>query len=40
MIGANGMLTGEILYHDFDDFDGASFDLDGTTATLRYSFRF
>lgn len=31
---------GEILLHQFDDFDGTGVDLDATTATLRTALRF
>lgn len=45
-IGYEHMLTdtislgGEILYHDFGDFNGSGTNVDGTTAQVRASFRF
>lgn len=45
-IGADYRLTdswtvgGEVLTHQFDNFDGSGVDIDATTATLRASFRF
>ncbi|MTJ05523.1 MAG: porin family protein [Sediminimonas qiaohouensis] len=39
LVGESGIVSGEVLYHDFDDFDGSG-ELTGTTATVRYSFRF
>lgn len=34
------ILGGEVLSHQFDDFDSTGSDIDATTATLRASFRF
>ncbi|SPH17740.1 hypothetical protein DEA8626_01267 [Defluviimonas aquaemixtae] len=45
-IGADYMLNqrwtvgGEILTHQFDDFDGSGIDVDATTASVNASFRF
>ncbi|WP_424974540.1 outer membrane protein [Dinoroseobacter sp. S124A] len=33
-------LGGELLYHEFDDFDGSGVDVDATTLQARLSFRF
>lgn len=33
-------LGGEVLKHEFDDFDDSGLDLDATTASLRMSFQF
>ena len=38
--GANTVIGGEILYHEFDDFDDTGIDLEATTASLRVSFMF
>jgi len=33
-------LGGEVLQHEFDDFDGGNEDFDATTAAVRLSFQF
>jgi hypothetical protein len=33
-------LGGEVLQHQFNDFDGSGVDLDATTVTARVGFRF
>ncbi len=36
----NIRVGGEILQHEFDDFDGAGLDLDATTASVRVAYEF
>ncbi len=36
----NISVGGEVLYHQFDDFNGSGTDLDATTAQIRTTFRF
>lgn len=36
----NFSLGGEVLYHEFDDFDGSGIDVEATTVQLRGTFRF
>ncbi len=36
----NWIVGGEVLTHQFDDFDNSGVDVDATTATLRASFKF
>lgn len=33
-------LGGEILYHEFDNFNGSGIDVDATTVQMRGTFRF
>lgn len=33
-------IGGEVLKHDFDEFDGGELSFDATTATVRMSFQF
>ncbi|MCV2893702.1 outer membrane protein [Lentibacter sp. XHP0401] len=40
MISENFSLGGEVLYHQFDDFDGSGIDVDATTLQLRATYRF
>lgn len=40
MFTENVSVGGEILYHDFDDFDGSPVDVEATTAQVRATFRF
>lgn len=40
MMGANWSLGGELLLHQFDNFDGTGLDVDATTAALTANFRF
>jgi opacity protein-like surface antigen len=39
-VGGNWTVGGEILQHQFNNFDGSGVDLDATTATARVSLRF
>ncbi len=39
-LGNNWVLGGEVLYHQFDDFDSTGIDVDVTTISARMSFRF
>ena len=40
MVRDNISVGGEILYHQFDDFDGSGEDIDATTVAARVSFKF
>ncbi|MDT8326554.1 MAG: outer membrane beta-barrel protein [Roseovarius sp.] len=40
MIAPNFSVGGEVLYHDFGSVNNSGYDLDGTTAQIRASFRF
>lgn len=40
MLTQNISLGGEVLYHDFGDFNGSGTDVDATTAQIRATFRF
>ncbi|SMX41699.1 outer membrane protein [Actibacterium lipolyticum] len=40
MVRENISVGGEVLYHQFDDFDGSGDDIDATTVAARVSFKF
>ncbi len=40
MVTQNVSLGGEVLYHEFDDFNSTTTDVEATTVQLRGSFRF
>ncbi len=40
MVSQNFSVGGEVLYHDFGSVNNSGYDLDGTTAQVRASFRF
>ncbi len=40
MLTDNFALGGEILYHEFDNFNGSGIDVDATTVQMRGTFRF
>lgn len=40
LIASNFSLGGEVLYHEFDNFNGSGIDVDATTLQLRGVFRF
>ena len=40
MLNDNFSIGGEVLYHDFKDFNGSGTDLDGTTLQLRAAYPF
>lgn len=40
MLTDNFALGGELLYHEFDDFDGSGIDVEATTVQMRGTFRF
>ena len=40
MVGSNVSVGGELLYHRFDDFDGAGSDIKATTPVARMSYHF
>ncbi|ABV93441.1 hypothetical protein Dshi_1699 [Dinoroseobacter shibae DFL 12 = DSM 16493] len=39
-LSQNLSLAGEVLYHEFDDFDGSGVDVDATTVQARLAYRF
>ena len=40
LVGQNLAVGGEVLYHEFDDFDGSGIDVNATTAQVRVTWRF
>jgi outer membrane immunogenic protein len=40
MVSDNMSIGGELLYHDFGDFNGSGINVDATTAQVRATFRF
>lgn len=40
LINSRFSLGGEVLYHDFDNFNGSGIEVDATTVQLRGTFRF
>ena len=40
LLAPNFSLGGELLYHEFDDFNASSTDIDATTVQVRGTFRF
>ncbi|WP_208351310.1 outer membrane protein [Pseudaestuariivita rosea] len=40
IIGSNLSVGGEVLYHEFDDFDDSDIDIEATTLQARVSYRF
>lgn len=38
--GTGWVIGGEVLYHEFDDFENTGIDIEATTITARASFRF
>lgn len=40
LVTSNISVGGEILYHEFDNFDGSGVDVEATTAQARVNFRF
>ena len=39
-LGNNWLVGGEVLYHEFEDFDSTGIDVDVTTVSARVSYRF
>ena len=40
MVADNWLVGGEILYHDFSNFDDSNIDIDATTIKARVAYRF
>ena len=40
LVTDNVSVGGEVLYHEFDDFDNSGTDVDATTVQARATFRF